>query len=83
MDVNENAARIYAQGLERLNVGELLIEEAAAKLRRAESIEALELWLEALACQREGFDLLAAALARQRAQTGKAEDHDLFSKSAA
>ncbi|MFL6211583.1 MAG: hypothetical protein ACJ74W_22230 [Pyrinomonadaceae bacterium] len=83
MDVTDNAARIYAQGLERLSVSELLIEEAAAKLRRAESVEALELWLEALACQREGFDLLDAALAHHRAQTRRAEDYDLFSKSAA
>jgi hypothetical protein len=83
MDVMDNAARIYAQGLERLSVSELLIEEAAAKLRRAESVEALELWLEALAFQREGFDLLDAALARQRAQAEGAGEHEHFSKSAA
>jgi hypothetical protein len=83
MDVTDNAARIYAQGLERLSVSELLVEEAAAKLRRAESAEAMELWLEALAYQREGFALLDAAVARQRAQTGRAEGHESFSKSAA
>jgi hypothetical protein len=68
MRINNDAARMYAQGLERLKVSELLVAEAAAKLQRAEGTEALELWNEALACQREGFDLLDAARAGKQMQ---------------
>lgn|GEM_PF-5571560 len=68
MRINDDAARMYARGLERLKVSELLMAEAAAKLQRAESVEAFELWGEARAYQREGFDLLDAAIAHNSAQ---------------
>ncbi|HEX8178578.1 MAG TPA: hypothetical protein VF525_03450 [Pyrinomonadaceae bacterium] len=61
MRITNNVTGTYTRGLECLKVSELLMAEAAAKLARAESMEALELWSEALAFQQEGFELLDTA----------------------
>ena len=69
MQGTDEAARTYARGIERLRVGELLLEEAVARQQNAQTLEALELWAEAAALKREGHALLEAALAQTHATT--------------
>jgi hypothetical protein len=68
MQGTDEAARTYALGIERLRVGELLLEEAVARQQSAQTLEALELWAEAAAFKREGHALLEAALTQLHAQ---------------
>lgn len=63
-EYEEEAARIYAQGLQLIKEGDRALADAfAAQQKSAEALEPLLLQRQAIACQREGLALIDAATA--------------------
>jgi hypothetical protein len=61
MQRSGSTAHLNAQALEQFKISELLLVEASAKRQNGETIEALELRVEARARRRLGLSMLAEA----------------------